>query len=107
VPQLIYFTANCASNRWSLPWPGVYIPGWTIMALCWAAFVAVGAWTTWKARTTRQVYMFWFYAVNGLALLAKGPGAPAIAGLTIIFYLAATGDWRLLLSLEIPRGVLI
>src|SRR5262249_7606757 len=107
VPQLIYFTANCAHNRWSLPWPGVYLPGWVILGACWLASVAVAAWTRLTARTSRQVYMFWFYAVNALALLAKGPGAPAIAGLTIIFYLAATGDWRLLLSLEIPRGILV
>jgi hypothetical protein len=51
--------------------------------------------------------MFWFYLLNGIAVLAKGPVAPALAGLTIIFYLAGTGDWKLLKNLEIPRGVLI
>lgn len=104
--QLLYFTFNVTGNRWPLGGK-VFLPGIVIMVPCWIAFVGLAVWTTLTARTTRQVYMFFFYLVNGLALLAKGPVAPALAGLTIIFYLAGTGDWKLLLRLEIPRGVLI
>lgn len=104
--QLLYFTLNVGANRWFIK-PGVWIPGPWIMVPFWVAFFVIAAWTTLKARTTRQVYMFWFYLLNGLAVLAKGPVAPALAGLTIIFYLAGTGDWKLLKNLEIPRGVLI
>jgi len=104
--QLIYFTASVWQNRWGL-WPRAYIPGPIMMLPFWVGLFAVAAWCTIKVKTTRQVYLFWFYLLNGIAVLAKGPVAPAIAGLTIIFYLAATGDWRLLKDLEIPRGVLI
>jgi 4-amino-4-deoxy-L-arabinose transferase-like glycosyltransferase len=106
VGQLLYFTFNVTQNRFFIT-PKMWIPGPWIMVPFWIAFVGLALWTTRVARTTRQVYMFWFYLINGVAVLAKGPVAPALAGLTIIFYLAGTGDWKLLKDLEIPRGVLI
>jgi 4-amino-4-deoxy-L-arabinose transferase-like glycosyltransferase len=104
--QLIYFSLNVTGNKLFLT-PKSWIPGPWVMVPFYVGFVLVAAWTTAKARSTRQVYMFWFYLLNGVAVLAKGPVAPALAGLTIIGYLAATGDWKLLAKLEIPRGVLI
>ena len=61
----------------------------------------------WRTRTWREIYLWWFYLLNGVAVLAKGPVAPAMAGLTILGYLAVTDDWRRLRDLEIPRGVAI
>jgi 4-amino-4-deoxy-L-arabinose transferase-like glycosyltransferase len=104
--QLVYFTANVTENKLFIT-PRVWVPGVWVMIPFFVAFVGVAAWAALRTTTTRQVYMFWFYLLNGLAVLQKGPVSPALAGLTIICYLAATGDWRLLAKLEIPRGLLI
>jgi 4-amino-4-deoxy-L-arabinose transferase-like glycosyltransferase len=104
--QLIYFTGNVTVNRLFIT-PKAWIPGVWVMVPFYLAFLVVAVWAALTTRTTRQVYMYWFYLVNGLAILQKGPVAPALAGLTIIGYLAATGDWKLLVKLEIPRGLLI
>ena len=74
-----------------------------------AAVVGVALWVLKIQRVTtrRQVLMLWFYLLIGVSVLAKGPPALGIAGMTCFFYLALTGRWRLLRSVEIPRGVLV
>jgi hypothetical protein len=51
--------------------------------------------------------MFWFYALVGIAVLAKGPPGLGIVGLVSLFYLVLSGRWSLLRRFEIPRGILI
>jgi 4-amino-4-deoxy-L-arabinose transferase-like glycosyltransferase len=104
--QLVYFTFNLTGNRWMLT-RRAFIPGPWMMVPFYLGFVVVSAWSLVTCKTRRQAYMYWFYLLNGIAVLAKGPVAPALAGLTIIGYLVVTGDWRLLARLEIPRGVLV
>jgi 4-amino-4-deoxy-L-arabinose transferase-like glycosyltransferase len=74
-----------------------------------AAVAALWAWTLWlqPIKTRRQVLMLWFYLLLGVSVLAKGPPAVAIAGGTCLLYLVVTGRWRLLLEVEIPRGLVI
>jgi 4-amino-4-deoxy-L-arabinose transferase-like glycosyltransferase len=104
--QLLYFTFNLQGNRWMLS-RRAFIPGPWMMAPFFVGFLVVSAWSMVTCKTRRQAYMYWFYLLSGIAVLAKGPVAPALAGLTILGYLVVTGDWRLLSKLEIPRGVLV
>ncbi|MFH0900167.1 MAG: glycosyltransferase family 39 protein [Pseudomonadota bacterium] len=85
-------------------------------------FVVLGLTVWWmlvSTKTLRQVLFYWFYFVIGLAILAKGPIAPAISGLSIVAYLVVQG-WtsrdarsfgarlrQFVGELEIGRGVLI
>jgi len=66
-------------------------------------------WRWWWSPTTtcRQVYMYWFYFLLGVSVLAKGLPAIGIAAASAFFYVLLTGSWRRLASLEIPRGALI
>ncbi len=83
------------------------------LALCALFYLVLGlrnsTWTFWHAptRTTRQVYMYWFYFLVGISVLGKGPPAVAVAGLVCMFYLGLTGQWKMLAKLEIPRGIWI
>jgi 4-amino-4-deoxy-L-arabinose transferase-like glycosyltransferase len=104
--QLVYFSFNLAGARWMLT-PRSWIPGPWMMVPFYAGFVGITVWSAFTCRSRRQAYMYWFYLLNGLAVLAKGPVAPALAGLTIIGYLVVTNDWKLLAKLEIPRGVIL
>ncbi len=104
--QLVTFTIEVGDRRWPLT-PEASIPGRWMMAIFWLGFFVVAAWCHRRVQRTRQVYMLWFYLLHGLAVLAKGPVDPAVAGLTIVGYLAATGELRLLKSLEILRGLLV
>jgi 4-amino-4-deoxy-L-arabinose transferase-like glycosyltransferase len=54
-----------------------------------------------------QLWMFWFYALVGIAVLAKGPSGLGIVGLVSLSYLVLSGRWSLLRRFEIPRGILI
>ena len=58
-------------------------------------------------RSRGQVWMFWFYALVGLSVLAKGPPGLGVVGLVCLMYLVLTGRWELLKRFEIPRGVII
>ncbi len=55
--------------------------------------------------TKRQVYMFWFFLLMGISVLAKGPPGIALAGLVCLLYVLMTGSYKLLLKLELIRGV--
>jgi len=74
--------------------------------------VALAGFVTWtllfqKVRTKRQVYMFWFYTLVGISVLAKGPPGIGLVGAVCLVYLIITGEWRLIKKVEIPRGILI
>ncbi len=106
VPQLIYMIPNVAGTRLFFS-RSVYIPGPWVMAAFLPAF-ALAFWWTWRrGQTTTQVNFSWFYLVCGVAVLAKGPPAPGVAGLAILGYLVLTGEWRLLKKCEIPRGIVL
>ncbi len=66
-------------------------------------------WRWWWSPTTtrRQVYLYWFYFLLGISVLAKGLPAIGIAAASAFFYILLTGSWRRLGELEIPRGVFI
>ena len=104
--QLGAFVAYLGDSRLVVG-SGRFLPGPLIMAPFAVGTLGVAFWVWRATKTTRQLLMYWFYLLSGLAVLAKGPVAPGLAGLTILVYLAATGEWRLLLKVEIPRGLLI
>ncbi len=106
VPQLVYFVGNLETSRWMLSRRS-WIPGPWMMLPFALGFLAIAVWSARTCKTRGQAYMYWFYLLSGIAVLAKGPVSPALAGLTIIGYLVVTGDWKLLARLEIPRGVLL
>ncbi len=106
VPQLVYFTLNLGDTFWIFS-PTARVRGSYVMIPFIVMFVGTVAWCWLKTTNTRQVYMYFFYLMNGVGVLAKGPIAPVLGGFTIIAYLVLTGEWRLLLKVEIPRGILI
>jgi 4-amino-4-deoxy-L-arabinose transferase-like glycosyltransferase len=55
----------------------------------------------------RQLYMFWFFLLMGLSVLAKGPPGIALAGLVCLLYTLITGKWKALLRLELVRGSML
>jgi hypothetical protein len=60
----------------------------------------------WQPTTTRrQVWMYWFYFLLGISVLAKGLPAIGMAGASAFLYILLTNSWRRLGELEIPRGV--
>jgi 4-amino-4-deoxy-L-arabinose transferase-like glycosyltransferase len=86
------------------PVPQVILPG--------AMLLGLGGFVVWAVRLSptrhvRQVYMYWFYMLVAVSVLAKGLPAIGLAGVICFFYLLLTGQWRLLGKLEIPRGILI
>jgi 4-amino-4-deoxy-L-arabinose transferase-like glycosyltransferase len=73
------------------------------------ALGAIFVWNLMLQRVERrgQVWMFWFYLLVGLSVLAKGPPGLGVVGLVCLVYLVLTGRWGLLRKFEIPRGVVI
>ncbi len=80
---------------------------WALIYLLWPP-LEPGIWP-WRKPciTPRQLYMQWFFFFIGLSVLAKGPPAVGLAMVVCLFYVAITGQWRQLETLEIPRGVWI
>jgi len=73
-------------------------------------YLAVGAVLLWfarRVRSARQHYLFLFYLMCGIAMLAKGLPGPVLPGLVILGYILASGEWRMVLRAEIPRGFLV
>ncbi|MCG8418623.1 MAG: glycosyltransferase family 39 protein [Proteobacteria bacterium] len=58
-------------------------------------------------RSTRQVYMYWFYTLLAVSTLAKGLPAIGLAGVICLVYVIFTNSWRELARFEIARGILI
>ncbi len=79
--------------------PGVMLAG-LVGFLVWAGRLS-------PTRYARQVYMYWFYALLAVSVLAKGLPAIGLAGLICFAYILLTGHWQLLRKVEIPRGVLL
>ncbi|HET6612560.1 MAG TPA: glycosyltransferase family 39 protein, partial [Kofleriaceae bacterium] len=69
--------------------------------------LVVSAFWPFPLRYRRQIYMLWFYVLIALSVLAKGLPGIGITGAVCLFYFIATGRWRKLLDIEIPRGMAI
>ena len=71
-----------------------------------AAFFALGmlAWHTWYA-TGRRLWLALFYLSMALGMLAKGPVAPALAGVVIIVFAVRERDARLVTRTLWPPGI--
>jgi 4-amino-4-deoxy-L-arabinose transferase-like glycosyltransferase len=57
--------------------------------------------------TQRDVYLYGFYLMAGIATLAKGLLGFALPGLIILLYLAVSGEWGEFRRLRIIRGVVV
>lgn len=86
------------------PVPQVILPGSMLVGL--VGFVLWAGYLT-PTRYARQVYMYWFYTLLAVSVLAKGLPGLGLAGLVCFFYLLLTGHWRLLGQVEIPKGILL
>jgi len=65
-----------------------------LLTSCFA--ISMLAWMTWYFAGERR-WLAWFYVFAAFGMLAKGPVAPALAGLVIVVYAALRRDWRLVL----------
>jgi 4-amino-4-deoxy-L-arabinose transferase-like glycosyltransferase len=66
------------------------------MALAAAFGMGMLAWWAWR-ESDERMYLALFYACMALGMLAKGPVAPALAGVTIVLFALAVGEFRLVL----------
>ncbi len=85
--------------------PGLVLWPFLLVFLAWMASLYPRFGLT--ATTKRQVYMFWFFLLMGISVLAKGPPGIALAGLVCLLYILITADFKLLLKLELVRGVIL
>ena len=81
-------------------WAGLHVVPYLLVG-------AVLMWFTRRVRTARQHYLFLFYLLCGMAMLAKGLPGPLLPALVILGYVLATGEWRIVLRAEIPCGFFI
>jgi len=56
--------------------------------------ISMLAWWAWRERGKRT-HLAVFYVFIGLAMLAKGPVAPLLAGLVIVLFAAVVRDWKI------------
>jgi 4-amino-4-deoxy-L-arabinose transferase-like glycosyltransferase len=78
----------------------------TDMSLATMFSLAMLAWYAWW-ETSQKIYLAGFYVFLALAVLAKGPVAPALAGAVIVLFAVAAKDARIVLkSLWVP-GLLL
>jgi len=76
------------------------------MALTATFTVGMLGWWAWR-ESGGKLYLFVLYGSAGLGMLAKGPVAPFLAGLVIVLYSVAAGEFRLIFkSLWFPGIVL-
>jgi 4-amino-4-deoxy-L-arabinose transferase-like glycosyltransferase len=61
------------------------------LAACFS--IALLAWYAWRESGSR-IYLAAFYVFLALATLAKGPVAPALAGVIILLFIALKRDWQ-------------
>jgi 4-amino-4-deoxy-L-arabinose transferase-like glycosyltransferase len=59
-----------------------------------------------RTTTTRQVYLWWFWAFLGISVLGKGLPALGIVGIVCAFYVVLLGRWRDFVTdrFELVRG---
>jgi 4-amino-4-deoxy-L-arabinose transferase-like glycosyltransferase len=67
----------------------------TDMPLAAMFTIAMLAWYAWHESSGKQ-YLAAFYIFMGLATLAKGPVAPFLAGVIVLIFAVAKGDYRLI-----------
>ena len=67
------------------------------MALSSAFTMAMLGWWAWR-ESEKRIYLALFYAFMALGMLAKGPVAPFLAFLVIVFYAAVVRELRLVLK---------
>jgi 4-amino-4-deoxy-L-arabinose transferase-like glycosyltransferase len=76
------------------------------MVLASAFTIAMLAWWAWH-ETAKRTYLILFYAFLALGTLAKGPVAPFLGALVILFYAAMARDLRFALRTLWWPGILI
>ncbi len=106
--QAAYYAHYFAIGPRLAPGLRVWQPG---LLLCGGMVLLLAGFTIWsflsRPLTRGRVWMYWFYFLIGVSVLAKGPPGIGLAGAICLFYVVLTGRWRLLTRLEIPRGVLV
>ena len=106
--QAAYYASYFATSPKLAPGLRVWQPG---LLLSGGMVLVLAGFTVWtflvRPATRGRVWMYWFYLLIGVSVLGKGPPGIGLAGAICLFYLVLTGRWRLLLRLEIPRGILI
>jgi 4-amino-4-deoxy-L-arabinose transferase-like glycosyltransferase len=106
--QAAYYAVYFASSPRLAPGLRVWQPG---LLLCGGMVLVLAGFTVWtflaRPVTRGRVWMYWFYLLVGVSVLAKGPPGIGLAGAICLLYIVLTGRWRLLLRLEIPRGILV
>jgi 4-amino-4-deoxy-L-arabinose transferase-like glycosyltransferase len=68
----------------------------TDMPLTATLTIGMLSWITWQQSGEKR-WLAIFYGMVGLAMLAKGPVAPALAAMVIVLFAAVRRDWRLIL----------
>jgi len=76
------------------------------MALAAAFTLGMLGWWAWREGGNR-IYLAMFYVCISLGMLAKGPVAPSLAVMVIVFYAGAVRDWRLILRTLWLPGILL
>jgi 4-amino-4-deoxy-L-arabinose transferase-like glycosyltransferase len=84
-----------------LAWFRWYQSGWDQSAS------HAGSDATAEAPPTARLWLVLFYALNALAMLAKGPVAPALAALVLIAFCATQRNFRPLLRTLDPIGIFV
>jgi len=80
--------------------------GWAL-ALLLVPFVALATRRVLRQKRRRMLYIYLFYICCGLCVPAKGWLAWAPMGMAIFGYLLVTGEWRILLKVDVPGGLLL
>lgn len=107
--QIVYDASYLAARPAAGSRLGVAHPAlWMTLPFAVAALV-VGVLTlwVWPARARRDVYLLAAYVLVGAGVLAKGPPGAALAVGVVVLYIAATGQWRLVLRLRAIEGALV
>ena len=78
----------------------------TDMPLAASFTLALLAWYAWHESGSRAALGI-FYASSGLGMLAKGPVAPLLAGVIIVIFALARGDWSLVWRTLVTPMVLL
>jgi 4-amino-4-deoxy-L-arabinose transferase-like glycosyltransferase len=76
------------------------------MALAAAFSIGMLAWWAWH-ESEKRIYLAAFYVLMALGMLAKGPVAPFLAGVTIVVFAAAARESRLVVKTLWPPGILL
>jgi 4-amino-4-deoxy-L-arabinose transferase-like glycosyltransferase len=76
------------------------------MALAAAFTIGMLGWWTWR-ESGKRIYLAVFYGFMALGTLAKGPVAPFLAAVVIVFYAAVVREFRLILKTFWLPGVFL